>query len=70
MTDPVSTKVNEIGLVPLLTAREVAEYLNVTEAAVYNWVKEGRGPRSHRVGRRMRFRREDVDAWLESRAAP
>lgn len=49
---------------PLMTAREVAEFLGVPVATLYHWRYHGRGPRALRVGRHLRFRIEDVEQWL------
>ncbi len=48
-----------------LTTEEVLEYLQVNLRTVYRLIKAGRIP-AVRVGRQWRFRRSDVDAWLES----
>lgn len=52
----------------LLTIAEVAEYLGVARQTVYIWRHKGIGPRSHRFGTTVRYRREDVDAWLAEHA--
>ena len=49
---------------------ELAEHLGVPLQTVYSWRTSGRGPRGIRVGKHLRFRREDVDAWLEQQADP
>ena len=51
---------------PLMTLAEVADYLRVPQDTIYYWRKRGRGPRGFRMGRHVRFRRSDVDAWLET----
>ena len=51
----------------IMTTEEVAAYLNVPVATLYQWRVTGAGPRAARVGRHLRFRRVDVDAWLEQR---
>ena len=48
-----------------LTTEEVLEYLQVNLRTVYRLVKAGKLP-AVRVGRQWRFRRSDIDAWLES----
>lgn len=53
----------------LLTIKELAEILNVTPQTVYLWTTGGKGPKALRVGRSIRFRRSDVNAWLDSREA-
>jgi excisionase family DNA binding protein len=51
----------------LMTIDEVAEYLRVKKRTVYDWVKKGKIPAIKAVGL-WRFRRERIDAWLESDA--
>ena len=51
-----------------LTTEEVLEYLQVNLRTVYRLIKAGKIP-AVRVGRQWRFRRSDVDAWLESQRA-
>src|SRR5512146_3260893 len=51
-----------------LTTEEVLEYLHVTQRTVYRLIKAGRIP-AVRVGRQWRFRKQDVDRWLENQQA-
>jgi excisionase family DNA binding protein len=53
---------NEDGF---LTTEEVLEYLQVNLRTVYRLIKAGKIP-AVRVGRQWRFRKRDIDAWLES----
>ncbi|HXW05348.1 MAG TPA: response regulator [Vicinamibacterales bacterium] len=48
-----------------LTTEEVLDYLQVNLRTVYRLIKAGRIP-AVRVGRQWRFRKRDLDAWLES----
>src|SRR6185503_1714840 len=48
-----------------LTTEEVLDYLQVNLRTVYRLIKAGKIP-AVRVGRRWRFRKRDIDAWLES----
>jgi excisionase family DNA binding protein len=53
----------------LLTAREVAQLLGVSAETVLRWTRAGElcGIRLPGTARgRLRYRREDVDAWLEA----
>ncbi len=50
---------------PMLTPQELAAFLAVPVATVYRWNSEGTGPRRVRVGKHVRFRRADVDSWIE-----
>ena len=49
---------------PLLTRDEVAELLRLSPRTVAEYVRRGE-LRGRLVGRRWRFRHEDVDAFLE-----
>jgi excisionase family DNA binding protein len=50
----------------ILTVREVAEYLRMSEAKVYRLAKEHCLP-AVRIGRTWRFRKDLLDAWLSQR---
>jgi excisionase family DNA binding protein len=51
-----------------LTTEEVLTYLQVNLRTVYRLIDAGKLP-AVRVGRQWRFRRRDIDAWLESQRA-
>lgn len=53
---------------PLLSPTDLADYLQVPLKTVYRWRSEAAGPRGIRVGKHVRYRREDVDSWLDSQA--
>lgn len=44
---------------------EVSDLLKVPQGTLANWRYLGKGPRFVKVGRRVRYRRSDVEAWLE-----
>ena len=48
-----------------LTTEEVLEYLQVNLRTVYRLIKAGKLP-AVRVGRQWRFRKRDIDGWLET----
>jgi excisionase family DNA binding protein len=48
-----------------LTTEEVLDYLHVNLRTIYRLIKAGKIP-AVRVGRQWRFRKRDIDAWLES----
>jgi excisionase family DNA binding protein len=52
----------------LLTAREVAEHLGFTPKTILRWQRRGLLPAIKLPGDKVRFRPEDVDAWLDERA--
>ena len=48
----------------VMTVSEVAEYLRVNPQTVYRQAKSGQLP-AVRIGRAIRFRRSELDAWLK-----
>jgi len=50
----------------LLTLGEVATQLKVPEASLRYWRHVGSGPTSIKVGRHVRYRPTDVEAWLQT----
>jgi len=52
----------------ILTIKEVAEYLQVTERTLYRLAQEGKIP-AFKVGNSWRFRREDLDQWIRDQTA-
>lgn len=52
----------------ILTLRELADYLKLTERTLYGLTQHGRLP-VFKVGNSWRFRLRDIDAWIESQKA-
>lgn len=50
----------------LMTIEELGAYLQVPIKTLYDWRHKGSGPRGMKVGRYVRYRRHDVDIWLDS----
>ncbi|MBC8493079.1 MAG: helix-turn-helix domain-containing protein [Chloroflexi bacterium] len=48
----------------LMDIRQVATYLQINEATAYSWAQKGELP-GIKIGRIWRFRREDIEAWLD-----
>lgn len=46
------------------TVKELADLLRITEMTIYRWVKRGEIV-AYQIGRVMRFRRDDIEAFLE-----
>ncbi|OPC83207.1 DNA-binding protein [Embleya scabrispora] len=51
----------------LASAEELADHLGVPLATLYAWNHRGLGPASIKVGRHLRYRWSEVEAWLDSR---
>lgn len=47
-----------------LTIKELAKYLNVTERTIYSLLERGELP-GFKVGANWRFRKEDINKWIE-----
>ena len=50
----------------LMTLPEIASYLNMKERTIYEWAQQGKIP-SFKLGNVWRFKREDIDVWIEER---
>ena len=51
----------------MMTRTDVANYLGVTPQALVNMAHRGAGPKYAKLsGRLVRYRRSDVEAWIES----
>ncbi|EGD44661.1 hypothetical protein NBCG_01081 [Nocardioidaceae bacterium Broad-1] len=53
----------------LLTLQQVAERYNIPENSLRYWRAQGTGPKSARIGRRVMYRRVDIDRWVEEQFA-
>jgi excisionase family DNA binding protein len=49
----------------LLNVEQLANYLGVPVATLYQWRYRGEGPPGFRVGRHVRYRWTDVAEWIE-----
>jgi excisionase family DNA binding protein len=50
----------------LLSVKDVAEWLGVRPAKIYEMERNDTGPRCIRIGKLIKFRREAVIEWLEN----
>lgn len=48
----------------LLNVKQVAKYLQLKESTIYSWAQDGKIP-AIKIGRTWRFRRADLEEWLE-----
>ena len=55
---------------PLLTIDDVAAWLGKPKNTLYAWHSRGKGPRAIRVGNTLRYRRSEVERWLDSHTDP
>jgi excisionase family DNA binding protein len=55
----------EAFLKEFLTINELSEYLNLKRSTLYSLVENGE-LLHYRIGRLIRFRKQDIDAWMEN----
>ena len=53
---------------PWVSADVIAEHLGVTKDSIYTWIAKKDMP-AHRVGRLWKFKKHQVDAWVEAGGA-
>lgn len=58
------------GLEKMLSTSELAGYLGVAPQAIYDLRCDGRGPRAVHVGRELRYRVSEIEAWIERMSEP
>jgi excisionase family DNA binding protein len=51
---------------PLWTPTDVAQFLGVPVATLYQWRRRRIGPPAHRVGRHLRYDPDAVRAWFDA----
>jgi len=51
-----------------LSLEEIANYLGIKRDTVYKWINEKSIP-AHKVGHLWKFRKKEVDHWIESGGA-
>lgn len=52
----------------LLRPQAVADALGIPLQTLYTWRVKQAGPRGIKIGRHLRYRRTDVEAWIEANA--
>lgn len=50
----------------IVSIEEVSRRLDIPKTTLYGWRYKKKGPRSHRVGKHLRYRWSDVLEWLDS----
>ena len=51
-----------------LSINEICKYLGISNDTVYRWIDRHSMP-AHRVGRLWKFKKNQVDAWIEAGGA-
>lgn len=49
-----------------LTVDEFATELGISPGTIYGWRHRKYGPPAHKIGGQVRYRRTDIDEWIDS----
>jgi excisionase family DNA binding protein len=49
----------------LMNVEDLMEYLDLPRDTIYKQRQEGTGPPGYRIGKHLRWKRSEVEAWLE-----
>ena len=52
----------------LWSAEDLSGFLGIPLKTIYNWRHKRTGPQAIKVGRHLRYRRADVEQWLDELA--
>ena len=52
----------------LATPEELSEFLGIPIGTLYAWNHRGTGPKALKIGRHLRYRWREVEAWLDAQA--
>lgn len=68
-TSPTTVPGNDAAVITdvfesALSVQELAAQLHVSAQTIYDLRSQGRGPTGFRVGRHLRFRTSEIEAWL------
>ena len=65
MSHSATERNGKLRPIPLLTINEAAGYLNIERSTLYRLMRQGELAPSARVGRRWRFRLQELDEYLK-----
>ena len=63
----MSTDTTLWGLEPMLSVTDLATYLGVPVATIYDWRSNGLGPVGYRFDKHVKFAVSDVQVWIDTR---
>ncbi len=52
-----------------VTPDQLAEEWHLSMSTIYQWRYRGTGPTSYKIGKHVRYKRSDLEAWLVGRAS-
>ena len=69
-TQTTALSVATAGYDPLLTIEEVSVWLGIPRGTLYQWRTRKQGPRAIKVGGALRYRRAEVESYLDQHTDP
>lgn len=54
-------------MLELLSIDEVSAYLGIPVDSLRRWRTQGTGPRAAKLGKHLRYRKDEVDRWVTER---
>jgi excisionase family DNA binding protein len=61
----VASALSDNNVRTVMTSTEASEYLRISEDTLRTWRSDGRGPKYSKLGSQVRYKRSDLDAWIE-----
>jgi len=61
-----NNKQGDLNMEKWLTLEQIAEYLQMSTSSIYKMAQAGKIP-AYKVGRQWRFRKEEIDKWVEKK---
>jgi excisionase family DNA binding protein len=69
-TETPALSMASTGYDPLLTIDEVSAWLGIPRGTLYQWRTRQQGPRAIKVGGALRYRRAEVESYLDRHTDP
>ena len=58
---------NKVNIDNYISLEEIADYLGIKAPTLRSWIKNSKNEvRSYKVGRLWKFKRSEIDAWVNS----
>ncbi len=70
VTPPAKIPCNRPDTPDILNEHQVADYLNISVASVRRWRLFHKGPKFLKIGAAVRYRRRDLETWLDACLLP
>lgn len=65
----LETNMNKNKIDNYISLEDAAEYLNIKPVTLRKWIKEKSDIPAHRIGRLWKFKRSELDDWVNNSAS-